>query len=35
DRKKESTDDKNKLYRFLASKGFSYDIIKNVLGDLF
>lgn len=34
-RKKESTDDKNKLYRFLASKGFSYDIIKNVLGDLF
>lgn len=34
-RKKISTDDKNKVYRFLASKGFSYDIIKNVLGDLF
>lgn len=33
--KKESVDDKNKVYRFLASRGFSYDIIRDVLGDLF
>lgn len=33
--KKESVDDKNKIYRFLASRGFSYDIIRDVLGDLF
>lgn len=33
--KKESIDDKNKVYRFLASRGFSYDIIRDVLGDLF
>ena len=33
--KKESVNDKNKVYRFLASRGFSYDIISDVLGDLF
>lgn len=33
--KKESVDDKNKVYRFLASRGFSYDIIRDVLSDLF
>lgn len=33
--KKESVDDKNKVYRFLASRGFSYDIISDVLGSLF
>ncbi|MDD7767183.1 MULTISPECIES: regulatory protein RecX [Anaerococcus] len=33
--KKKSVNDKNKVYRFLASRGFSYDIISDVLGDLF
>ena len=33
--KKESVDDKNKVYRFLSSRGFSYDIIRDVLSDLF